>query len=81
MGSQRPRSATCEPEPPELIPQGLTTPATTPDCPMGPPISQDGAARDLLPGTHLLARGSVDAACRVTAPQPQVDVGGPPWGA
>ena len=29
---------TCEPESPDLITQGLTTPSTTPDCTMGPAI-------------------------------------------
>ena len=48
---------TCEPEQPDLITQVLTTPATTPDCTMGPPIVQDLAARDLLPGAHY------DSAC------------------
>jgi transposase len=32
---------TCEPEQPDLITQVLTTPATTPDCTMGPTIAQD----------------------------------------
>jgi transposase len=31
-------SETCEPEHPDLITQVLTTPSTTPDCTMGPPI-------------------------------------------
>ena len=58
---------TCEPEHPDLITQVLTTPSTTPDCTMGPPIVQDLAARDLLPGTHLLDSGYVDADFLVTA--------------
>jgi transposase len=73
-------SETCEPEHPDLITQVLTTPSTTPDCTMGPPILQDLAARDLLPGTHLLDSGYVDADCLVTAQQHQVDVVGPPFG-
>ena len=48
---------TCEPAHPDLITQVLTTPSTTPDCTMGPPIVEDLAARDLLPGTHLLDSG------------------------
>ncbi len=32
---------TCEPEQPDLITQVLTTPATTPDGVMGPPIADD----------------------------------------
>jgi transposase len=73
-------SETCEPEPPDLITQVMTTPATTPDCTMGPPIVQDLAARDLLPGTHLFDSGYVDADCLVTAQQHQIDVVGPPFG-
>jgi transposase len=71
---------TCEPAHPDLITQVLTTPSTTPDCTMGPPIIQDFAARDLLPGTHLLDSGYVDADFLVTAQQHQVDVVGPPFG-
>ena len=48
---------------------------------MGPPSVQDGAARDLLPGTHRLDSGYVDADFLVTAQQPQLDVVGPPCGA
>ena len=71
---------TCEPAHPDLITQVLTTPSTTPDCTMGPPIVQDLAARDLLPGTHLLDSGYVDADFLVTAQRHQVDVVGPPFG-
>ena len=71
---------TCEPEYPDLITQVLTTPATTPDCTMGPPLVQELAARDLLPGTHLLDSGSVDADFLVTARQHQIDVVGTPFG-
>jgi len=72
---------TCEPAQPDLITQVLTTPATTPDGVMGPPIEDDLAARDLLPGTHLLDSGYVDADFLVTAQrQPQIDVVGPPFG-
>ena len=73
-------SETCEPEHPDLITQVLTTPSTTPDCTMGPPIIQDLAARDLLPGAHLLDSGYVDADFLVTAQQHQIDVVGPPFG-
>jgi transposase len=72
---------TCDPGQPDLITQVLTTPATTPDCVMGPVIEHDLAARDLLPGTHLLDSGYVDADCLVTAQrQYQIDVIGPPFG-
>jgi hypothetical protein len=60
--------------------QVLTTPATTPDCTMGPPIVQDVAARDLRPGTHLCDSGYVDADFLVTAQQHQIAVVGPPFG-
>ena len=72
-------SETCELEHPDLLTQVLTTPSTTPDCTMGPPIVQDLAARDLLPGTHLFDSGYVDADFLVTAQQHQIDVVGPPF--
>ena len=72
---------TCDPDHPDLITQVITTPATTPDAVMGPTIEEDLAARDLLPGTHLLDSGYVDADLLVTAQtQHQVDVLGPPLG-
>jgi transposase len=72
---------TCDPGQPDLITQIITTPATTPDCVMGPTIVRDLAARDLLPGTHLLDSGYVDAELLVTAQtQYQIDVLGPPFG-
>jgi transposase len=72
---------TCDPGQPDLITQVLTTPATTPDCVMGPAIVHDLAARDLLPGTHLLDSGYVDADFLVTAQtQHRVDVVGPAFG-
>jgi transposase len=71
---------TWEPEHPDLITQVLTTPSTTPDCTMGPTLVQDMATRDLLPGTHLLDSGYVDADFLVTAQQYQIDVVGPPFG-
>jgi transposase len=72
---------TCEDDQPHLITGVMTTPATTPDCVMGPAIQQDLAQRDLLPGTHLLDGGYVDADLLVTAhTQHQIDVVGPPFG-
>jgi transposase len=72
---------TCDPGQPDLITQVITTPATTPDCVMGPTIHHDLAQRDLLPGTHLLDSGYVDADLLVTAQaQHQIDVIGPPFG-
>jgi transposase len=59
----------------------LTTPATTPDCVIGPAIHQDFATRSLLPDTHLLDGGYVDADLLVTAQtQHQIAVVGPPFG-
>ena len=81
VGSTPHRPEPCEPEPPALLPQGRTTPAPTPAGPLGPPIVQAWAARDLRPGPHLGARGAGKAAFRVSAPQPQSEVGGPPFGA
>ncbi len=72
---------TCDVGQPELITQVITTPATTPDCVMGPTIQHDLAQRDLLPGTHLLDSGYVDADLLVTAQtHHQIDVVGPPLG-
>jgi transposase len=72
-------SETCDEGYPDLITQALTTLSTTPDCVMGPAIQQDLAQRDLLPGTHLLDTGYVDAELLVTAQsQHHIDVVGPP---
>jgi transposase len=72
---------TCDAGQPDLITQVITTPATTPDCVMGPTIHHDLAQRDLLPGTHLLDSGYVDADLLVTAQtMHQIDVVGPPFG-
>jgi Transposase DDE domain len=72
---------TCDAGQPDLITQMITTPATTPDCVMGPAIAHDLAARELLPGTHLLDSGYVDADFLVTAQhQYHIDVVGPAFG-
>jgi transposase len=72
---------TCDDDQPHLITQVITTPATTPDCVMGPLIHQDLAQRDLLPSVHLLDGGYVDAELLVTAQtNHQIDVVGPPFG-
>ena len=52
---------TCEDDQPHLITGVMTTPATTPDCVMGPLIQDDLAARHPLPSIHLLDGGYVDA--------------------
>jgi transposase len=72
---------TCDDGQPDLITHVITTPATAPDCAMGPATPQGLAQRDLLPGTHLLDSGDVDAELLVTAQtQHQIDVVGPPFG-
>jgi transposase len=74
-------SETCDDGYPDLITQVLTTPATTPDCVMGPTIQQDLATRDVLPGTHLLDSGYVDAELLASAQRlHQIAVLGPPFG-
>jgi transposase len=81
VGYKLHRTETCDPGQPDLITQVITTPAATPGCVMGPTLVRDLAARDLLPGTHLLDRGSVDADVLVTAQtQHQIDVVGPAFG-
>jgi transposase len=72
---------TCDESQPHLITGVMTTPATTPDCVMGPLIQEDLATRDLLPSVHLLDSGYVDAELLVTAQgEHQIDVVGPPFG-
>jgi transposase len=74
-------SETCDDGYPDLITQVLTTPATTPDCVMGPTIQQDLAQRDVLPGTHLLDSGYIDAELLASAQRlHQIEVIGPPFG-
>jgi transposase len=69
---------TCDEGQPHLITQVLTTPATTLDCVIGPTIHHDLAQRDLLPRTHLLDSGYVDADLLVTAQTAhQIDGVGP----
>jgi transposase len=66
---------------PAVITQVMTTPATMPDCVIGPAIHRVLATRGLLPGRHLLDGGYVDAELLGTAQtQHQIDVVGPPFG-
>ena len=75
------RPETGDPGPPDLIPPSITTPATPPDCVLGPTRVHELAARDLLPGTHSRDSGDVAADFLVPAqPQPQGDVVGPALG-
>jgi transposase len=56
----------------------LTTLSTPPDYVMGPPIQQELAGRDLLPGQQWFDAGYVDAELLVTAQsQHQIEVVGP----
>jgi transposase len=72
---------TCDEGQPHLITQVITTPATMPDCVMGPAIHHDLAQRDLLPSPHLLDSGYVDAELLVSAQtEQQIDVVGPTFG-
>ncbi|MDH3600957.1 MAG: IS1182 family transposase [Candidatus Tectomicrobia bacterium] len=81
VGYKTHMSDTCDEGYPDLITQALTTLSTTPDCVMGPTIQEDLAQRDLLPGTHLVDTGYVDAELLVTAQSlHHIDVVGPPLG-
>ncbi len=72
---------TCDDGRPDLITQVVTTPATTHDSLLGPAIQQDLAERALLPATHLLDSGYVDADVLVSAQQEHgIDVVGPAVG-
>jgi hypothetical protein len=72
---------TCDEGQPHLITQVITTPATTPDCVMGPTIHHHLAQRDLLPSTHVLDSGYVDAELLLTAQtEHHIDVIGPTFG-
>jgi transposase len=81
VGDKGHLTETCDEGQPHLITQVLTTPATTPAGVMGPTIHHDLAQRDLLPRTHRLDSGYVDADLLVTAQTAhQIDVVGPTFG-
>jgi len=72
-------SETCDVGQPDVITQVSTTLATTSDFVMAPVIQEDLAARDLVPGTHLVDSGYVVADVLVSAQtHHQIDVVGPP---
>jgi transposase len=72
---------TCDGGQPHLMTQVLTPSATTPDCLKGPTIQHELAQSDLLPRTHLLDGGYVDAELLITAQTiHQIDVVGPTFG-
>jgi len=52
---------TCDPDLPSLIVNVATTPATTPDDNMLAAVHASLAARDLLPGEHLVDKGYTDS--------------------
>jgi len=58
---------TCEEDHPNLITHVATTVATVPDTELLDPIHDHLAERDLLPATHLVDAGYVDAGILVTA--------------
>ena len=59
---------TCEAAAPNLITDVQTTPATTPDVAMTAVVQDALAGRGLLPDTHLVDAGYVDAAGLVASP-------------
>jgi transposase len=58
---------TCDAERPHLITQVATTPATTQDTDLLPPIHQALADKDLLPQTHLVDMGYIGAELLVSS--------------
>jgi transposase len=59
---------TCDVDLPHFITNVETTPSTAPDCTMTATIHQHLAEQELLPSTHLVDAGYVDAEHLVTAP-------------
>ena len=79
VGSKVHLRETCDAGQPDVMTQVSTTLATTSDFVMAPVIQDDLAARDLLPGTHLVDSGYVVADVLVSAQtHHQIDVVGPP---
>jgi transposase len=69
---------TCDAKAPHLITHVETTPASTTDVTMTAPIHEALAAKALLPSTHLVDAGYVDATLLVSSPHDhQVDLVGP----
>jgi transposase len=69
---------TCDPEAPHLITDVQTTPATTADGDVTPTIHATLKEKDLLPQTHLVDTGYVDAALLVSSREEYgVDLVGP----
>ena len=71
-------SEVCEPDAPHLITHVATTDATVTDTEMTEPVHQGLAARELLPGEHVVDAGYVTAAHIVTArDEHRIDLLGP----
>lgn len=69
---------TCDPHAPHLITHVETTSAPTTDVTMTAPIHEALAAKALLPSTHVVDAGYIDATLLVSSPTPhQVDLVGP----
>jgi transposase len=72
---------TCDPDAPHLLIQVTTTPAATADETMLPAIHDDLAHHELLPSTHLVDAGYIDAEALATSrAQFGVDLVGPTRG-
>jgi transposase len=68
---------TCEEDHPNLVTNVATTVATVPDTELLDPMHAHLAERDLLPSTHLVDDGYVDAGIGVPAAMHHVEVLGP----
>jgi transposase len=77
IGYQLHLTETCEGDTPHLITQVTTVPAPTHDADLTDAIQTDLAARDLLPGQHLLDAGYVDAQHLLTSAAAGIDLVGP----
>ena len=77
-GSKVHLTETCDPHAPQLITHVETTAASTTDVTMTAPIHEALAAKALLPSTHVVDAGYLDATLLVSSPtQHQVDLVGP----
>jgi transposase len=77
-GSKVHLTETCDPHAPHLITHVETTSASTTDVTMAAPIHEALAAQALLPSTHVVDAGYIDATLLVSsAAQHQVDLVGP----
>lgn len=77
VGYQLHLTETCDEDAPHLITQVTTVPGPTHDADMTDAIQADLAARDLLPGQHLLDAGYVDAQHLLTSAALGIDLVGP----